>query len=239
MYRGYGDNMPTRMERYYKTEVPKSRTVKNRDLYRTIYDEAEYSNVEGISIIEKNEKIDIDMIKELINGSNNKPKPTREMPERIIKEETPKNYDIMDVLSKAKSERTDKERKINDTQYNILKNINLDEDIKAPSNVDEDDLKNMIEAISNNSKNYTGDLLDDLKTSCDPNLKKEVDNVEQEIDQSFYTTNVGFSSNDFEDLKEMKDDIKKNNTLTKVLLFILSTVIVTAIIFLVYHFTRA
>ena len=171
--------MPTRMERYYKSNEVKSRTAKNQDLYRTIYDDAEYSNVEGISVIEKNEKIDINMIRELINGTNDiaKHKPNRiEKKEPIIVEENNhKNYDIMDVLSKAKNERTTKERKITDTQYNILKNINLNDDVKVPSELGEDDLKNMIETISNNSKNgYTTNLLDDLVTIHDSNLKEEI-----------------------------------------------------------------
>ena len=52
----YGDDMPSRMERYYNPPEKKSRASKNKELYRTIYDEVEYSNVEGISVIEKNEK---------------------------------------------------------------------------------------------------------------------------------------------------------------------------------------
>ena len=38
-----------------KSNEIKRRTAKNQDLYKSIYEEAEYSNVEGISIIEKNE----------------------------------------------------------------------------------------------------------------------------------------------------------------------------------------
>lgn len=235
--------MPTRMERYYKSNEVKSRTAKNQDLYRTIYDDAEYSNVEGISVIEKNEKIDINMIRELINGTNDiaKHKPNRiEKKEPIIVEENNhKNYDIMDVLSKAKNERTTKERKITDTQYNILKNINLNDDVKVPSELGEDDLKNMIETISNNSKNgYTTNLLDDLVTIHDSNLKEEIKEEEMQVDKSFYTSSLGFTSDDFEDIKEMKKDIKKNSILTKVLLFVLLVVIVTGIMFLVFHFTK-
>lgn len=246
--------MPSRMEKYYEM---KSRTVKNKELYRTIYDEAEYTNVEGISVIEKNEKIDIEKIKELINGTNNVNKPKEYKKEEIkplVEEiEEQKNYDIRDVLDKAKSERTDRDSRYSNIQYNVLKNIDLNSDTKVPDNVNEEQLKSMIEAISNNSKNdYTSDLLDDLKSICDPNLKnqvkEEINNddtqlqntklIQENLDKSFFTSSMDFSSEDFEDLKEIKENIKKNNLLTKILLFILLVIIITGVLFLVYHFTK-
>lgn len=246
--------MPSRMEKYYEM---KSRTVKNKELYRTIYDEAEYTNVEGISVIEKNEKIDIEKIKELINGTNNVNKPKEYKKEEIkplVEEiEEQKNYDIRDVLDKAKSERTDRDSRYSNIQYNVLKNIDLNSNTKVPDNVNEEQLKSMIEAISNNSKNdYTSDLLDDLKSICDPNLKnqvkEEINNddtqlqntklIQENLDKSFFTSSMDFSSEDFEDLKEIKENIKKNNLLTKILLFILIVIIITGVLFLVYHFTK-
>ena len=246
--------MPSRMEKYYEM---KSRTVKNKELYRTIYDEAEYTKVEGISVIKKNEKIDIEKIKELINGTNNVNKPKEYKKEEIkplVEEiEEQKNYDIRDVLDKAKSERTDRDSRYSNIQYNVLKNIDLNSDTKVPDNVNEEQLKSMIEAISNNSKNdYTSDLLDDLKSICDPNLKnqvkEEINNedtqlqntklIQENLDKSFFTSSMDFSSEDFEDLKEIKENIKKNNLLTKILLFILLVIIITGVLFLVYHFTK-
>lgn len=236
--------MPSRMEKYYES---KSRAIKNKDLYRTIYDEVEYTNVEGISVIEKNEKIDIEKIKELINGTNNVNKPKEYKKEDIkplVEEiEEQKNYDIRDVLNKAKSERTDRDSKYSKTNYNILSESNLNTDVTS------DQLKDMIETISNNSKNsYTSDLLDDLKSICDPNLKSKIKEQEENndlqntkliqdnIDKSFFTSSMDFSSEDFEDLKEIKENIKKNNLLTKVLLFILLVIIVTGTLLLIYHF---
>lgn len=248
--------MPSRMERYYKTSSNtetdvKRRTNKNQQLYRRIYEEGEYTNVEGISIIEKNEKIDIDKIRELIGSREESRKPKekeipRYEPEIIEEEEEVKNYDIREVLDKAKSERTEKEPSFGNTQYNILKNIQLSDDIGAPKSMSDDDLKDMIEAITVNSKTgFTGDLLDDLKSIHDPNLKTMIDQQalqekpeEMEIDRSFYTSSLGFTSDDFDDLKEMKDSLKTNNILTKILLFVLLVVIVTGAMFLIYHFTR-
>ena len=196
------------------------------------------------------------MIKELINGSKEKKEiktPREEKVQAVI--EMPveeKNYDICEVLDRAKSERSDKERKIFDTQYNVLKNPNFSEESNSEK-LDENKLKSMIEAISYNSKGgQTTDLLDDLKTIHDPSVQQEVEaKIEQEekefqntraidanIDKSFFTSIIDLTSADFEDLKEIKENVRKNNILTKVLLFVLSVIVVTGIIFLVYHFTQ-
>lgn len=239
--------MPSRMERYYNPSEPKSRMKKNKELYRTIYDEVEYSNVEGISVIEKNEKIDIAKIRELINGNNiDKPKLAKKEEEIpiIIDEEEEKNYDICDVLNKAKSNRVEIEK--DNTKYNILKGINIDKTV--PKSLSEEELKNMIETISNNSKNgYTTDLFDDLKSINDPNLAKEIEQtdndsntkmMEANIDKSFFTSSLEFSGNDFDDFKQMKETIKKNSILTKILLFVLLVIIIIGVLFLVYHFNN-
>lgn len=239
-----GGIMPSRMERYYQSEESdiKKRSTKNQDLYRKIYEEGEYTNVEGISILPKNEKIDIEKIRELIGTprTETKPKEVVKPIETITPEpEQEKNYDIRDILEQAKSERSEKDKRFENTQYNVLKNINLKEEVPDTS-IETHDLKDMIEAITTNSKiGATSDLLDDLKTIHDQNMIKEFENVEnQEIDRSFYTSSLGFTSDDFEDLKEMKDSLKTNNRLTKVLLFILLVVIVTSVTLLVMHFMK-
>lgn len=229
--------MPSRMERYYKQNDVKSRTNKNEDLYKSIYDQAEYSNVEGISVIEKNEKIDIDKIYELIKGSKKEEKEKKEYPKKEefkpIEPIEEKNYDIVDILNKAKTEREDEES--SNTQYNILKNIDPNKNYKAPT-LDDDELKRMIEAITNNSKNDSGgDLLDDLRTVHDNSLTQEIKEAQESptvnIDKSFYTSSLSFTDDDFE---QIKDSIKKNNYLTKVLIFMLSVIVVTGIIFLIF-----
>ena len=240
------------MDKYYESNNTKDRTSKNQTLYRTMYDESEYSNVEGISVIEKNEKIDIDMIRELINKSNSVNKerqivrPKKEIIQISDDFDEDKSYDIRDVLSKAKDERVVDNSKIFDTQYNILKGVNINENLSAPEEVKTEDLKDMIEAISANSKDYTMNLLDDLKSIYDPDLKGQIEEVEktkevvvqEEIDRSFYTTTMGFKEEDFEDLKEIKDDVKQNSIITSVLIVVLSLIIIIGIGFLVFHFFK-
>jgi len=239
------------MDKYYDSNNTKARTAKNESLYRTIYEETEYSNVEGISVIEKNEKINMDMIKDLINRSNdlNKEKTlVRPKTIEIIEEddfEDNKSYDIRDVLSKAKDSRTNDNKKIFDTQYNILKGINIEEQMNVPKDVETEDLKEMIEAISANSKGYTMNLLDDLRSIYDPTMHEKIEEkleetketpIKEELDKSFYTSSMGFSDDDFEDLKQIKDDVKTNNILTKILIVILVLIILVGLGFLVFHF---
>ena len=224
--------MPSRVSKYHNYDENK-RTERNKELYKTIYDDVEYSNVEGISIIEKNEKIDIEKIRELINGSKGpeKPKEKKEiLPIQIIDEPVEKSYDIRDVLNKAKTERTE------NTQYDILKGINANSNLKAPDSLTDEDLKKMIETITKNSKSndLSDELLDDLKTTkVEKIVEEEIEKTGNisELDKSFFTSSLGFTTNDFEDLKEMKDDIKKNNILTRILLFVFLVVLLVAIMF--------
>lgn len=242
--------MPSRMDRYYDSGcTTKNRTSRNQELYKTIYDDVEYSNVEGISIIEKNENIDIGKIKELINSTNDTKKRIIEQKKEtfnpVIEDYEERNYDINEVLTKAKTERTEEEK--NTTQYDILKGINLNSNLKVPQSLSDEELKNMIESITNNSKiNQTGDLLDDLKTIHTQSITQAIDEQCEKdntvnlnnIDKSFYTSSLGFTSNDFDDLKEIKNDIKKNSLLTKILLFVLLVILVVGIMFVVYNFIK-
>ena len=232
--------MPSRMEKYYKSNDVKKRTSKNQDLYKTIYDEAEYSNVEGISVIEKNEKIDIEMIRELINKSQ-KPVVTKELPKVIEKVEPviddEKNYDIRDVLSKAKIERNDSDSKFANTQYNILKNISLNDEYD-PKKLTEDDLKDMIETISNNSKiSQTGDLFDDLRSICDPKMKAQIEEVSkpEEIDKSFYTNSMTFSKSDFEGFEDLEKNAKESNTFSKIAVTIIIIMLIVAVLLILNY----
>lgn len=235
--------MPSRMEKYYENDADvKSRTNRNKELYKTIYENSEYTNVEGISVIEKNEVIDFNKIKELIGERETK----KEDHKIEIIEEKPlteeKNYDIREVLTKAKDERPEEEKILN-TQYNILKNINIDEivDLKKYS---DDGLKNMIDAITENSKlGKTGDLLDDLKSVNNTVVGNALNKLleeekEPEMDKTFFTSSMNLKKDDFEDLKDISENIKANNKLTKVLLFIMLVIIAASAMFLVYYFLK-
>lgn len=199
--------MATRMEKYKNNNNLKSRSNKNKDLYNEIYTYSKYSNIEGIAEIENSNQVDITKVKELLESRENYQKQRKyrrltndykeeekepiRVPRRFPELEE-KNYDIRDVLKEAREnkEPDDKERVLKNTQYNILKNIDLKKEIKKEDYFEEspeEELKELIETIHNNSilnqTNFTStDLLSDLKDDEDTKVG-ELDNVKELIEQ--------------------------------------------------------
>ena len=126
--------MATRMERYYKKESNGSRSKKNKNLYNTIYSYGSYSNIEGVADAPKSNEVDITQVKKMLDNREKYQKQRRyrnltrtdidyERPKPRPKyvEDTERDYDIRDVLNKAKSERTDRDSKYSKTNYNLIK----------------------------------------------------------------------------------------------------------------------
>ena len=233
-----------------------------------IYEDAEYTNIEGITSIEKTNEIDLSKIKELLN----KEKDEKENKEALEKrkelltlhtqsldfEDEKRNYDIRDVLDKAKSKRSnvgDQYYSLRNTQYNILKKINLKEELDKQE-PEEDELKKLIDTITSTSMlNKLGDkelslnILDELKSNGNTQTSRTIGKLleeakaneqeqeeKQEIHKSFYTSSVSFTDTDFEDLKEINVTLKKNNVLIKILLVVLLIIILTGIGYFVYTY---
>ena len=253
-----GDNMPSRMDRYYNNNQSSvnSRARRNSSLYEDIYDGVEYSNVEGIATIEKKNEIDLNKIRELLREHEDSKVPNRQVVRRQIERvsydepQEEKNYDIMDVLSKAKDEFVDdnKSRSLKNTQYNILKNIN----IKEISEETEDSLKELINTITNTSvlnklgdKDLSLNLLDDLQSTDNTMIGargsnevfkyEETETPREDIDKSFFTSSLSFGDKDFEQLNDIKHSLKKNNILISILVFIFLVLICTGIFFVLYN----
>ena len=259
--------MGSRMEKYYRTNSNiKSRSLKNEKLYRTIYDVGEYTNIEGIASIEKTNEIDLTQIQELLKSAQKKQEP--EMHESMLTKKEPLNvgislmedeekiYDIRDVLNKAKMERGEKPedyRQLNNTQYDILKKIRLDEP------VEEQELKELINTITNTSmlnkledRELSLNLLSSLQAGEETMIREreqadneeEVKDVEKtdsnidKIDRSFFTSSFNFSDDDFEDLKDIKKTLKKNNFMIKALTFLITVIIISAAVYIVYNFYK-
>lgn len=268
--------MPSRMEKYYNTNTEvKQRSKINEDLYRKIYDVAEYTNIEGIANIEKTNEIDITKIRAMLK---NREEYKREKEYRqIIKESKPKaeeqvefkeeekNYDIRDILNKAKDERSiddENYHSLKNTQYNILKGINLKDSINNQEYFEEEEgLKDLINTITNTSMlNKLGDrelslnMFDELKSTGNTQIgnsksiraileeeRQNQQNKEEEkndIDKSFYTSSLSFKDDDFDELKDINVALKKNNILIKVLLVILLIIIVTGTGYVIYNLLK-
>ncbi|MDO4975142.1 MAG: hypothetical protein Q4E61_02345 [Alphaproteobacteria bacterium] len=214
--------MASRMDRYAKKSSNNEanlRSSRNKNLYSDIYAYGKYSNIEGIADIEKTNQVDIAKVKELIESRENYQTrrkyrvssgddllEQREKHIRRFPELEEKNYDIRDILKEAKenSEPDNRERALKNTQYNILKNIDLKKEIKKEDYYDEDDaddLKEMIKTITNTSMlnkmgdaELASDMLSDLKD--DDTKVGELNNVKDLIEENKVKTRMVNKSND-------------------------------------------
>lgn len=224
-------------ESKYREKQPMSRLAKNEKLYQEINDSTldnfeVRSNATVIGDQERN--IDIEKIKKILDTKYNetpKRKSIRIEPQEEIKiaDETTKEYDLKVVLEKAKDEKTEsyedaRAKRLRNTQYDILNNLNLnetDESEEEPHKKGEEKLLDLINTITINEakKNEVVDdplhLLDDeeekkeeqeevieenIKSNeiCELEVKAEqtLKENKETIDNTFYTSNV-FKKKDF------------------------------------------
>ncbi len=149
----------SRMDRYYKSSYnTNKRTTRNLDLYRTIYKDSEYTNIEGIADIDKSNEVDIAKIKDMLKSREDY-QSGRELKTFISKEEpvryetferdSDRVYDIRDILNEARTNK--KEEK-----YHNLDQANIDllNELKNKSKevVQPEKIENMVDTITNTSK---------------------------------------------------------------------------------------
>lgn len=236
--------MVSRMEKYHGTtsEIGK-RSAKNETLYKDIYENTEYSNISNIATLEKTNEISLEQIQELLKEreQNKKRSSTIKREPSRVSYVPERNYDIRDVMEKAKDSHIEdyENRSLRDTQYNLLKNINLNGEKKVEPDI-EKTLSNMDVINSYNDNELSLDLLSDLKSSGDTVVEKSDDKkllkeieeakdkyevTDDNLDKSFYSSSLNFKDEDFEQLKDLQDSIDSNNKLIKVLFFILFLII--------------
>lgn len=244
--------MASRMDRYSKSEIvgiTSGRSDRNKSLYKQIEDLDSYTNIAGVATIENKNSIDIEKVRELIKGKENK-KEKQKIKEIEVKddeEEEIRNYDIKDLLSKAKNlSDENKYRSLSAKQYNLLKKLN-EKNKKQKAN-DEEELSELVKTISNMKPISDEDdvgLFDDLKSDTmvgdassikkiieeEKDLTKEFDTMQ--LDKSFYTSSFGFTQRDFEELKDINHKIKKSNKFIIVLLITLIILIIAGVVYFI------
>ena len=174
-----------------------------------------------------------------------------------------KIYDINMILEDAKSKRgpsdREKYRSLRNTQYDILSKLNLNE---AAEPDPEDEMvtdfftqdKTMKDFITSLHTEVTGgeektlsqtktsvDLFADLKGSDNTILteaiteeKAKTVKTTSEEDETFYTSHMNFTKEDFEGFQNLQSTVKKNNKLIKVLIAILTVIIIAVAGFVVF-----
>lgn len=261
--------MVSRMEKYYKNNSNdiKKRSQKNVDLYHTIYSEGQYSNIEGIATMDKTNEVDITKVKNMIKNRENYKRQKEYRNLRNIEEEIPettndfvekeeKVYDIRDILNKAKDKKPEEDtpRSLDNTNYNILKDLKLNSKKEKNKEYEEEELKELINTITNTSMlNQMNDqelglnMLDlqdtDMKLESSKSVQQlleqarkyqEKEDTNKNLDKSFFTSSLNFSKDDFEDAEEYLSKKKSKGLLKRIVLFIFLLAITTSIIVGVY-----
>lgn len=256
--------MASRMERYYKTRDSKRRSVRNESLYQTIYDDETYSNIEGVVATPKANEINIEKIQELLASRENERNRNRRLVKKPVEIEVEepfdsdddKSYDIRDILVKAKDARQNPEdsyRNLKNTEYNILKNIKINNNQNFAQ---EEELKELINTITNTSmlnklsdRDLSLNMLDDLKSNTmvgdsssiqalleqtkEANLRKTA-----EMDKTFLTSSLGFKDEDFENLKDLGNSIHENNKAIRMVLMGLFVVVAIILVLVIYNIMK-
>lgn len=214
-------------ENKYSNNVGMSRVAKNNDLYKQINNsELDNFNVRSNATVIGNQEreIDVEQIKKILDKRYNSAPKRRsirieERPhENIISDEPTKEYDLTKVLEKAKDEKVEtyeenRAKKLRNTQYNILSNLNIDgeekEEVKATP---EENLMNLINTITINEakkleeKNSNSndidplDILSDLKGDDDTQVYESIETEVTKITE----------------IKEKEKEKENNNQITEV-----------------------
>ena len=250
--------MDSRMNKYYENdELGNTRLKKNENLYKEINNYEVKSNTTIIG--ESEASIDVEKIKKILDTKYNEvPKRQSirlEEKEEDIKEtlEDTKEYDLNAILEKAKEQKEenyeeDRLRKLNDTNYDILKKINVNkkkDNEEKEEDFESDNLKNLINTIAINEKeshkyNEALDILTDLKGDDDTEvlegLKEEVKEKEEDLDMSnsFYTESNAINKKDLEDNDDdFLDEVESNNTFLKIVIGIIVVIFAIGVILLI------
>ena len=171
--------METRIKKYNESSSM-SRVAKNTDLYKQINDsELDNFNVHSNATIIGNQdrEINLEQIKKILDKRyNNAPqrKSIRIEPQeevtRLDNEDT-KEYDLSKVLEKAKEEKVEtyeenRAKKLRNTQFNILNNLNIDDEKKEENEEKkynpEENLMNLINTITINESKKREEKKDDV-----------------------------------------------------------------------------
>ncbi len=171
--------METRIKKYNESSSM-SRVAKNTNLYKQINDsELDNFNVHSNATIIGNQdrEINLEQIKKILDKRyNNAPqrKSIRIEPQeevtRLDNEDT-KEYDLTKVLEKAKDEKVEtyeenRAKKLRNTQFNILNNLNIDDEKKEENEEKkynpEENLMNLINTITINEAKKREEKKDDV-----------------------------------------------------------------------------
>lgn len=238
--------MASRMERYYKpVEGVKKRSIANKDLYKQIYDNVEYSNIEGIATIEKSNEVDIEKLKKMLQsreqnnvksqGRYNLEETSATIVDDSLEEE--RSYDIQDVLTRVKkSQQKSKYHSIRDQNLNFEPKKNVEESAESLKKIDDNELSlGLLDDLRGNTTIQDTRAIKQLLEEARKEEEKPTTSKKDKIDSSFYTSTFNFKDDDFEDFI---GGSKSNGLAKKVLMYTVIVFIAVAIILVVYNLIK-
>lgn len=253
--------MSSRMDRYYNNNSDDMRrTRKNSKLYDNLYDNQYYDNIENINL-NVGKEIDIRDVKDMLDKRESY-KELRDY--RIVKPEKPvtrkvkyyedeeqNSHDINEMLGKARVDRPieEKRRSLEETQVMTLQDLVSKKSYAKKTNLDKEEVKDLIHTIYDTNllmSNDGGGLLDDLKatgkTVISPSIKQVLEDAkkaakeDEEMDDSFFTSSLGFKSDDLKKSKPLKDSVMDSDDKTLKFLIILAIVFIIIVLFIIIKF---
>ena len=237
----------------YNDETPELR--RRIDKYSELYEKNNSSDYDkfdvdsNISVLKDNARsIDVDQIREMLDKKyrDNIPKrksisvdPTYNEEEAVTEKNDEKEYDLNAILDKAKQNRkvSYEEERFNRIETSSSEKL-IDEINRKYKPRDESDeaaeLLNLINTITelelkNQNKENNVELDDNVDT---PNLIAAQELTEKDDNEEiFYTGKLAIKENDYDDFKEIQDDINSNSIVIKILIFIFIIVILGIVVF--------
>ena len=160
--------MDSRMSKYNDDNAPTSRVSRNAELYKQINDsELESFNVRSNSTVigDQNHEINIEKLKKILDTRYSANAPKRKSiklekveEEQVIDDAPTKEYDLNVVLEQARDDKDEsyeeaRAKKLRDTQFDILKSLNIEENDDGKTR-EEAELEELINTIAlNETKN--------------------------------------------------------------------------------------
>ena len=244
--------MSSRVEKYSSNATTSSRQSRNKQLYEDLYSDTSYSNS---VVLDDSKTIDIDKIREILENEKKyqdkkKYNPTSDLYADLENISTSADidrvYDINEVLKSAKSSRdifedANERRKI---QSKFYSHIDIEKELEKTKDAydkllhEETELLELMNTLTNATKedlamSMFSDLTDDA-------VKGNTVEVKQIDDKSgtYNSSTFMFDTKDFDDemVQDEAEEMKKSNTLAKVLIIVFVLLFIAAAIFFIKYY---
>lgn len=248
--------MSSRMDRYYENHGEETkRTNKNSTLYKDLYSNKEYDNVENLNL-NVGKEININDVKDMLEKRDKyrdakdyriiKPEEPVMRRVRYYEEDEPNSHDINEMIGQAKVERPaeEKRRSLEETQVLTLEELISKKSYAKKKKLNKSDMEDLVNTIYDTQMlGEDGDLFDDLKstgkTVMAPSIKQVLEEAKEEnkdaedMDNSFFTSSLGLKKSDFDGVEEESEE-GEDKTLKFVT--ILAVIFVIVVLFIIIKF---